>query len=114
MPALSRVGMPAVSNAAGLQYRHQKVQRLRRLVGRRSAREADRAFVAEGAKVLGEALAAGAPVEAVFVAPEGAGDEVVQRAYEGGARVHELAPGVLERIAGTVSPQPVLGIVGYV
>ncbi|HEX7169015.1 MAG TPA: RNA methyltransferase [Acidimicrobiales bacterium] len=105
--------MPALRNDAGLQYRHQKVQRLRRLVGRRSAREAERAFVAEGAKVLGEALAAGAPVEAVFVAPEGRDDDVVQRAHDAGARVHELAAGVLERVAGTVTPQPVLGVVGY-
>ena len=98
---------------AGLTYRHQKVQRLRRLTGRRSAREAERAFVAEGAKVLGEALRANAPVEAVFVAA-GADDEVVELAYERGARVHQLAPGVLERVAGTVTPQPVIGIVGYV
>ncbi|HVM07155.1 MAG TPA: RNA methyltransferase [Acidimicrobiales bacterium] len=86
-------------------------------MSRRSAREADRVFVAEGAKVLGEALASGASVEAVFVAPEGRGateDAVIALAYERGARVHDLAPGVLERVAGTVTPQPVLGIVSYV
>ena len=101
-------------SGTGLAYRHQKVQRLRRLSSRRSAREAEHAFVAEGSKVLGEALAAGAPVESVFVAPEGLTDPVVAAAYERGARVHELAPGVLERVAGTVTPQPVVGVVGYV
>ena len=99
---------------AGLAYRHQKVQRLRRLVSRRSAREAERVFVAEGAKVLAEALAAGAPVEAVFTDPAGRDDPVLGLAYENGVRVHELAAGVLERVAGTVTPQPLLGIVGYV
>ena len=68
----------------------------------------------EGAKVLQEALAAGAPVEAVFVAPEGRDDPIVTMAFERGARVHELAPGALERVAGTVTPQPVMAVVGYV
>lgn len=99
---------------AGLSYRHQKVQRLRRLVSRRSSRESERAFVAEGSKVLGEALAAGAPVEAVFVAPDGRDDPVLAAAYDRGVRVHELAAGVLERVAGTVTPQPLLGVVGYI
>ena len=76
-------------------------------------RLAERAFVVEGAKVLSEALAAGAPVEAVFVAP-GAPDEVVVAAQALGVRVHELAPGVMERVADTVSPQPVMAVVGYV
>lgn len=105
---------PPHPETAGLAYRHHKVQRLRRLVSRRSAREAERAFVAEGAKVLGEALAAGAPVDSVFVAPGGRGDPVVERALAQGARVHDLAPDVLARVAGTVTPQPLLGIVGYV
>jgi len=68
---------------------------------------------------LREALAAGAPVEAVFVAPAGSAahdagvpdDPSVALAWERGLRVHDLAPGVLERVAGTATPQPVLAIV---
>ena len=55
-----------------LAYRHAKVQRLRRWLGRASPRR--RAGVRRrGATLLREALAAGAPVEAVFVAPDGPG-----------------------------------------
>lgn len=89
------------------------MQRLRRLTGRTSARDAERVFVVEGVKVLSEALAAGVPVEAVFAAPGAPGD-VLDRAQAAGARVHDLAPGVLERVAGTVTPQPVIATVPYI
>ena len=99
-------------DASVLALRHQKVQRLRRLLSRRSAREAERAFVVEGAKVLSEALDAGVPIESVYLAP-GASDEVASRAYDAGARIFELAPGVLERVADTVTPQPVMAVVPF-
>jgi len=89
------------------------VQRLRRLLRKGSARDAERAFVVEGAKVVGEALDAGAPIQSAFVAP-GAPAELVERLLAAGARVHELEPGVMERVADTVKPQPVAAVVGYV
>jgi TrmH family RNA methyltransferase len=50
------------------------------------------------------------------VAPEGGADpdveSVVSRGLGVGIRVFDLAPGVLARVAGTVTPQPVLAIVG--
>lgn len=67
----------------------------------------------DGVKVLSEALAAGARVEAVYTAPGGPAD-LLARAAAAGARIHELAPGVLERVAGTVTPQPVLAVVPFV
>lgn len=67
----------------------------------------------EGIKVLSEALSAGVPIEAVFAAP-GAPPGLLDRAADAGARVHDLAPGVLERVAGTVTPQPVIATVPYV
>jgi TrmH family RNA methyltransferase len=74
--------------------------------------------VAEGAKVLGEALAAGAAVESVFYAPgterSPSDDAVLEQAHARGVRVFPLAPGVLERIADTVSPQGVLGVVAAI
>ena len=101
-------------DATQLALRHQKVQRLRRLLSRRSAREAEHAFVVEGAKVLSEALDAGAPVESVYVAAGSASDPVAQRAFDAGVRVYELAPGVIERIADTVTPQPLMAVVAFV
>ena len=101
---------------AALSYRHQRVQRLRRLVGRRSAREAERAFVAEGAKVVGEALDARS-VETLFIDPSAVGPAeaaVVERAFALGCRVFELEKGVVERVAGTVTPQPLLAVVPFV
>lgn len=97
-----------------LALRHQKVQRLRRLLSRRSAREAEGAFVVEGAKVLSEALDAGTPIEAVYLAAGSAADPVAERAFDAGARVYELAPGVLERVADTVTPQPIMAVVPFV
>jgi TrmH family RNA methyltransferase len=49
----------------------------------------------------------------VFVAPGGDG-EAVGKAVAAGARRHDIAPGVLERVADTVTPQPVAAIVSSV
>jgi TrmH family RNA methyltransferase len=97
-----------------LAYRHQRVQRLRRLLARRTARLVEGCFVAEGAKVVGEALAAGARIESVYVDAAAAPtlEPLLQACLDAGGRVFDLAPGVLERVAGTVSPQPVLAVVG--
>lgn len=61
---------------------------------------------------------AGAEIEAVFVAADGnatgpgsAVDEALTRAREAGIRVYELAPGVVEKVADTVTPQPLLAVV---
>jgi len=71
--------------------------------------------VAEGPRLLGAALDARADIEAVFVAGDAAGDleldSLLQRAAAAGVRVFDLAPGVLERVADTVTPQPVLSVV---
>lgn len=99
-----------------LAYRHQRVQRLRRLVSRRSARGAEGRLVVEGAKLLDVALDAGALVESVYVDPDLVRPDdpvsaVVERAAAGGSRVFELGAGVLARVADTMTPQPVLAIV---
>lgn len=95
--------------SAALAYRHGRVQRLRRLLARPATRRAESAFVVEGAKLVGEALDAGVPLEALYVAP-GCTHPVVDRAVGAGVRIFDLAPGVLERVADTVTPQPVLAI----
>ncbi len=74
-------------------------------------------MVLEGAELLAAALEAQVPVESAYVAPEGREDPAVSRvleqAYARGARVFDLAPGVIERVADTVTPQPVVSVVGF-
>ena len=118
---------------SSLAYRHQRVQRLRRLVGRRSARKEEGRFVIEGVNLLEEALDAQVQIEAVYLDGEWAreggvlkGEDgldcsgqtcgqyvasphdrlgaLLDRCLELGARVFELEPGVLARVAGTVRP----------
>jgi len=53
-------------------------------------------------------MAVGILPETVLYAP--GGEAAADVAAAKGARVHELAPGVMERIADTVTPQPVLAV----
>ncbi len=92
------------------------MRRLRQLLRKRGARSAEQVVV-EGAELLSVAIAAGADIEAVYVAPEGADNpsvvDVTTRVLDGGGRVFDLAPGVMERSASTVTPQPLLAVVSY-
>lgn len=90
-------------SADGLTFSNPHVQRLRRLLGRRSARTEERAFVVEGATLIGEARAAGWSIECEFVAP--GADPLTDGPW------HRLADGVLERVATTERPQPHLAVV---
>lgn len=74
-------------------------------MGRRSARLEEGAFVVEGPALVDHAVRAGWELEAVFVA---AGHWSYRPPD---APVHELAPNVMERVATTETPQPVLGVV---
>lgn len=91
------------------------MRRLRRLVHKRATRWSEGVFVAEGPEVVRTALDAGVVPEALFVGhgadrrPEIA--ELRRRAFDAGARVFDLAEGVLERVADTVTPQPLLAVV---
>lgn len=99
-----------------LGIRHKRVQRVRRLLVQPSFRRAERAFVVEGTKLVGEALRAGAPVEGLYVAPEGRDDpavvDLVAEAERRGIRMFGLGTGVIERATDTVTPQPVLAVAG--
>jgi RNA methyltransferase, TrmH family len=66
--------------------------------------------VVEGPKVLSEALDAGSPVEGLYVV-HGWNHPIIERARALHIPTYELAPGVLETIADTVTPQPLLAIV---
>jgi TrmH family RNA methyltransferase len=78
-------------------------------------RDSERAFVAEGVKLVEAALDAGAPVELLFVAADWRSSApavaVVERAAGTGLDIFELGPGIMERVADTVSPQPVCAVV---
>ena len=63
----------------------------------------------EGPRVIEEALDAGEALEEVYLGP-GVEPALVARAGEAGVPVHQLAPGVVEGVADTVTPQPVLGV----
>ena len=70
--------------------------------------------MAEGAELVRCAFDAGVAVESLYVSPDGADDrhvqEVCRRAEAAGVRVFPLGAGVLERVADTVTPQPVLAV----
>ena len=70
-------------------------------------------FVVEGSLNVLAALESGAPVEAVF-AGERADDAVRDAARQRDVPIHELEAGVIERVADTVTPQPVMATVGFV
>ena len=57
---------------------------MRGLLQKRSARWAERVFVAEGAELLRTALRAGTAIESVYLAPEGAGDPATLETCDAG------------------------------
>src|SRR5207342_2192115 len=96
-------GRQGCSLSGQLTFSNPRVQRLRRLLGRRSSRYEEGVFVVEGVGLLRQAIEAGWQIESCFVAPDTLLDLDVP--YE------ELAPNVIERVASTESPQPVLAVV---
>jgi TrmH family RNA methyltransferase len=85
---------------------------VRRLLAKRTIRRAEGAFVVEGAEGVRTGLDAGAVPESMYVAAEGGRGvaELASRAENLGVRVHVLAPGVMARVADTVTPQGVLAV----
>lgn len=88
-----------------LAFTSNRVQRLRRLVNDKSERAQEKAFAVEGTTLIDEAIRAGWKLEAQFVAPG------ASACSGGGCAVNDLAAGVIERVASTTSPQPVIAIV---
>jgi RNA methyltransferase, TrmH family len=72
-------------------------------LGRRSSRYEEGVFVVEGLTLLRQAVDAGWIVEGCYMSPGTSVDLDVAQ--------HELAPNVIERVASTESPQPVLAVV---
>jgi TrmH family RNA methyltransferase len=92
-----------------LSFRSPKVQQLRRLIGRRSSRTEHGQFVFEGPTLLAEALAAGFPIDTVFVDVDAADRLVdVVLSLPSPVEVYSLAEGVLAKVADTATPQGVI------
>lgn len=66
----------------------------------------------EGVRGVRTALTAGAPLDVVYVSPgaEERCPDVLDACVRRGIRVAPLAPGVMDRVADTVTPQPVLAV----
>lgn len=84
-----------------------QIQRLRRLMGRRSSRLEEGVFVLESPKTLVEALDASWPIECIY-ALDGADHPVLYRAADAGIPIVLIDQAALDSVAGTVSPQPIL------
>jgi TrmH family RNA methyltransferase len=100
-----------------LSFRNEAVQRLRRLNGRRSARQAERRFVVEGLTLLREARDAGAGIEVVFLdaaAAVAADWEVARSCSDRGAQLLEVQPGVIARVSDTSGRASLAAIVDMV
>lgn len=87
------------------------VRRLRRLIGKRQDREAEGAFVVEGVRGVSTALESQADVDSLFVDAEAAADSLLRACEARGVPVHRLAPGVIDAVTDTVTPQGVAAIV---
>jgi TrmH family RNA methyltransferase len=81
-----------------------RIQRLRRLLGRRSAREDDGCFVLEGPHAIEAALAAGVELLEVFV------EASALALVPAGVTPVLVADGVLARVGSTVTPQPIMAV----
>jgi TrmH family RNA methyltransferase len=94
---------------SALAFSNPRVQQLRRLIRRRSARHDEGCFVVEGPTLVAEAVAAGWECEAQFVSSDA--DGVAQPGVDGAGTVFPLADGVLGRVASTTTPQSPIAIV---
>ncbi|MCX7624488.1 MAG: RNA methyltransferase [Thermomicrobium sp.] len=95
--------------------RHPLVQFARSLRERR-ARERERAFLVEGPRIITEALEAGFRPQLLFFVPDLCGATeapVIERARALGVRLLPIGPSVLEYLAETVTPQPVIAVFSY-
>lgn len=89
----------------GLSATNRSVQHLKQLLSRRRDRHGERRFVVEGPVLTAEAVRAGWECVAQYV------PEHSDAAVDGAGPVHELATGVLDRVATTETPQAPLTVV---
>jgi TrmH family RNA methyltransferase len=95
-----------------LTFSNPKVQRLRRLLGRRSARLEEGAFAVEGPGLVADAFTHGWELEALFVAhgtvPESLGLPADLQSAD--VPTYYLDDKVMERVASTETPLPIIAV----
>lgn len=99
-----------------LSSKHHRLVRLRRLLRRRTLREAERKFVIEGPRSIESALACGIELEALYF-EESANElakKVLLEAARIGYRAYHVADGTLDRVADAVTAQSVFAVASFV
>lgn len=81
-----------------------------RKLRRRSSRDREGAFLAEGPQAVLEALATGSPIEEIFVSGE-APREVEEKARAAGVKVLRVTDDVVSSLSDTSTPQGVVAVV---
>ncbi len=128
-PVVERYPFPVMSSDGGvsssearselqLGRSNQAIKRLRRLVVSKEERYSQRTFVLEGSKVISAALSSNAHLEQLYVAPSAWNDpaalEVIEVAELTGCPVATLRDGVMEKIASSITPQPLIALAQFV
>jgi len=87
-----------------------------RHLAKRSFRERDRLFLAEGPQAVREALRTEGVLSELFVTGEGRArhPELAELAAGQGAAVHEIGGELMAELAQTITPQGLLGVCGFV
>ena len=87
-----------------------------RQLAKRSFRERDRLFLAEGPQAVREALAADGILTELFVTSQGRTrhPELAELAASQGARVQEIGGELMAELAQTITPQGLLGVCTFV
>ncbi|MEW6179279.1 MAG: RNA methyltransferase [Chloroflexota bacterium] len=95
---------------------NRKIQRIRTLLGRRSAREKERAYVIEGARLIEEALASSIPLEMVLIStqPSPRAAELIPTISKLGIPLEETDADLFNRLSDTENPQGILAVVHQV
>ena len=87
---------------------NQNIKRLRRLVGRRSSRHEEGAFVIEGPTLVADAIAAGIAIEEIFVDADAL--DLLLDLGDHPFTVTVVQPGVLSSVLSSVTPQPICAV----
>lgn len=99
-----------------LSSKHHRLVRLRRLLRRRTLREAERKFVIEGPRSIDSALSGGVELEALYY--EESSNELVERVLAGAAltgyRIYYVTGGTLDRVADAVTSQSIFAVASFV
>ncbi|MBV8951120.1 MAG: RNA methyltransferase [Actinobacteria bacterium] len=92
--------------------RHAEMRRLRELVRDAGARRREGVVVLEGARVVDGALDRAAALAVVYAEPSAwqVCGALMARLHDAGVPVRRVTPGVVERSASTVTPQPVVAL----